>query len=272
MSKRSLPWLQFYPSDWLSDSVAGCCLAAQGLWLRMLFVAHNSQRYGYLEADGKPIPDELMFRRCGCASVEEYRNLLAELFAAGVPSRTPEGTTYSRRMVRDQEERSGAAERQRRHRSHASVTPLSQGEVRSQSQKSESEKSKKPAASPPADPRRVPFIDFAHKSYEQKHSRKPLWQSKDWKGLAGVLKSHSADALPLDRLRVLWENYAASTDIFTVKQGDSLAYFSSNLDKFSDGPITENSSLGVKHGKPTTSDNMRTTLESFRASEQKYPA
>ncbi len=71
MSKRSLPWLQFYPSDWLSDSVAGCCLAAQGLWLRMLFVAHNSQRYGYLEADGKAIPDEQLSRRCGCASVEE---------------------------------------------------------------------------------------------------------------------------------------------------------------------------------------------------------
>ena len=66
----------------------------------MLFVAHNSQRYGYLEADGKPIPDEQLARRCGCGSVEEYRNLLAELFSAGVPSRTPEGVIYSRRMVR----------------------------------------------------------------------------------------------------------------------------------------------------------------------------
>lgn len=142
MSKRSLPWLQFYPSDWLSDSVSGCCLAAQGLWLRMLFIAHNSQHYGYLEADGKAIPDEQVARRCGCASVEEYRNLLAELFSAGVPARTSEGVIYSRRMARDQEERSAAAERQRKHRSHGSVTPMSQGEVRGQSHKSETESEK----------------------------------------------------------------------------------------------------------------------------------
>jgi len=146
MSKRSLPWLKFYPSDWLSDSVAGCCLAAQGLWFRRPFVAHNSQHYGYLEADGKAIPDEQLVRRCGCASVEEYRNLLAELFAAGVPSRNPEGVIYSRRMVRDQQERDSAADRQRRHRRHAPVTPLSQGEsevkVRGQSHKSESESEK----------------------------------------------------------------------------------------------------------------------------------
>jgi hypothetical protein len=143
MSKRSLPWLQFFPSDWLSDSVAGCCLAAQGLWFRMLFVAHNSQRYGYLEADGKAIPDEQLARRCGCANVEEYRNLLAELFDAGVPSRTAEGVIYCRRMVRDQIEREGAAERKRQSRaSHASVTPLSQGEVRSQSHKSNTESEK----------------------------------------------------------------------------------------------------------------------------------
>jgi hypothetical protein len=66
----------------------------------MLFVAHNSEHYGYLEMDGRPIPDELLFRRCGCASVEEHRNLLAELAAAGVPGHTSEGVTYSRRMVR----------------------------------------------------------------------------------------------------------------------------------------------------------------------------
>jgi hypothetical protein len=142
VSKRSLPWLQFYPSDWLSDSVAGCCLAAQGFWLRLLFVAHNSQRYGYLEANGKAIPDEQLSRRCRCANVEEYRTLLAELFAAGVPARTPEGVIYSRRMVRDQQERDSAADRQRRHRCHAPVTSLSQGEIRGQSHKSETESEK----------------------------------------------------------------------------------------------------------------------------------
>ena len=108
----------------------------------MLFVAHNSERYGYLEMAGSPIPDELLFRRCGCSSVEEYRSLLAELFSAGVPSRSPEGVIYSRRMERDQQDRDSDAERQRKHRSHAPVTPMSQGEVRGQSHKSDSDSEK----------------------------------------------------------------------------------------------------------------------------------
>ena len=147
MSKRSLPWLQFYPADWESDSIAGCTLAAQGLWLRMLCVMHTSRSYGCLEIDSKAIPDEMMFRRCGCSTVEEYRGLLAELFTAGVPSRRPDGVIYSRRMVRDQQERDSAADRQRLHRSHASVTPMSQGEVRSQ--RSEV-REKKEAPAPPS--------------------------------------------------------------------------------------------------------------------------
>src|SRR5579864_5960156 len=110
MSKRSLPWLKFYPADWLSDSVSGCSLAAQGLWLRMLIVAHNSQHYGYLEADERAIPDEQLARRCGCATVDEYRSLLAELFAAGVPARTREQIVFCRRMARDQQERESVAE------------------------------------------------------------------------------------------------------------------------------------------------------------------
>src|SRR5262249_14609417 len=65
-------------------------------------------------------------RRCGC-SIDEFHRLLAELQAAGVPSCAPDGTLYSRRMVRDAEIRAAAAERQQKHRSsHASVTPMSQ--------------------------------------------------------------------------------------------------------------------------------------------------
>ena len=74
MSKRSLPWLQFYPSDWLSDSVAGCCSRGHRDFGSVCFsFAHNSQRYGYLEADAKAIPMKQLARRCGCVSVDEYR-------------------------------------------------------------------------------------------------------------------------------------------------------------------------------------------------------
>ena len=110
-----LPALQFYPGDWLRDDIAGCSLAAQGLWLRMMFIGHDCERYGYLCQNGSPIPPESIARRCGCTPAQ-YETLLAELDAAGIPSRTPEGIIFSRRMVRDATARTQHAERQRRHR------------------------------------------------------------------------------------------------------------------------------------------------------------
>lgn len=127
-----LPAIQFYPGDWLRDPVSGCSLAAQGLWLRMMFLGHDSDRYGYLGLDGAPIPPGSIARRCGC-TLEQYTSLLAELDEAGVPSRTPEGVIFSRRMVRDAQIRKSNAERKAKsrklsHACHAHVTPLSEDE------------------------------------------------------------------------------------------------------------------------------------------------
>ncbi len=128
-----LPAMQFYPGDWLRDQIAGCSLASQGLWLRMMIVMHDSDRYGHLCNNGAPIPPEQAARRCGCSLVE-YEALLAELDGVGVPSRTRDNVIYSRRMVRDAEERILNAERQRKHRekvtgvsrgNNADVTPMS---------------------------------------------------------------------------------------------------------------------------------------------------
>ncbi len=99
-----LPAFQFYPGDWVRDSISGCTLAAQGLWLRMILLMHDSDRYGYLSVNGSPIPPESIARRCGC-TLEQYESLLAELETNGAPSRTPEGIIFSRRMVRDAQER-----------------------------------------------------------------------------------------------------------------------------------------------------------------------
>ena len=71
--------------------------------------------------------------------------------------------------------------------------------------------------------------DYAHESYTAKHGSKPLWQGKDFKALQTSLRSHSPESLPLERLKILWEHFAASTEPFTAKQGDSLAYFCANL-------------------------------------------
>lgn len=102
-----LPYIKFYPGDWLRDNVAGCSLAAQGLWLRMMFLAHDSDRYGHLSVGEIPMPPEQIARRCG-ATLEQYESLLAELTATSVPSRTPEGVIFSRRMVKDEEDRAAS--------------------------------------------------------------------------------------------------------------------------------------------------------------------
>lgn len=123
----NLPAMQFYPGDWLRNNVSGCSLAAQGLWLRMIILAHDSDRYGYLVMNGSPIPSLVISRRCGCDSVEQYETLLAELFAAGVPRQLEDGTIYSKRMVDDAKKRSTGAARVDKHRSNgrcnAPVTP-----------------------------------------------------------------------------------------------------------------------------------------------------
>lgn len=101
------PSFQFYPGDWLRDPISGCSLEAQGLWLRMIFLMHDSERYGYLTVNGSPVPPESIARRCGCTP-EQYETLLDELERAGVPSRTSGGIIYSRRLVRDAVDRAKA--------------------------------------------------------------------------------------------------------------------------------------------------------------------
>jgi len=134
-----LPYFQFYPGDWLRDGVSGCSLAAQGLWLRMMIVMHDSPKYGYLvQNGGEPLPDEQIARRCGC-SVEDYRALFSELKHAGVPrfAESHLGQTkrhlgqivFSKRMKDDFMARYRVAVRKRKYRENRnvppSVTPLS---------------------------------------------------------------------------------------------------------------------------------------------------
>jgi hypothetical protein len=124
--------------------------------------------------------------------------------------------------------------------------------------------------SAPGDFRFQPFFAFAFESFTMKHGRKPLWQGKDRIGLKNLLKNHSEVSLPLERLKTLWRNLLDSTEAFTVKQAGSLAYFCSNVDKFSDGPILATPGKGpIGYTKPTVGDNIRQTLEAFRLSEKK---
>jgi hypothetical protein len=125
-----------------------------------------------------------------------------------------------------------------------------------------------PKVTAPADPRFQPFFSFAYESYKAKHQRKPIWQGKERSGLKNLLRNQSAADLPLERLNTLYQNFISSTESFTVKQKDSLAYFCSNIDKFSDGPIVER---GKENGnrKQTTIEKALSTAAATREWERK---
>ncbi len=103
------PAFQFYPADWRKDAaLQSCSLAAQGLWMNALCIAHECEPYGHLTINGQPMTVAQLGRLVG-ATAREAQALVDELLAAGAASRLPDGTLFSRRMVRDEEVRAKRA-------------------------------------------------------------------------------------------------------------------------------------------------------------------
>lgn len=104
------PAFQFYPADWRKDAaLQSCSLAAQGLWINALCIAHECEPYGHLTINGQPMTPAQLGRLVG-ASAKEAAALVDELVVAGVASKTDGGALYSRRMVRDEDLRTRRAE------------------------------------------------------------------------------------------------------------------------------------------------------------------
>ena len=102
MSAR-LPFLKFFPSDWLADqSLRMCGAAARGAWMDMLCVMWKAERKGYLEtSQGVPVSIEQLARIIG-ESPDEVTRIVSELESAGVFSREDgSGVIFSRRIVKD---------------------------------------------------------------------------------------------------------------------------------------------------------------------------
>jgi hypothetical protein len=97
-----LPFVKFFPRDWLSDSaLRTCSLATRGVWIDFLCVMHAAPIRGYLvSAAGTPMSVDQVSRLIGCSPAETDL-LLAELLSLGVCDRTEDGAIISRRMVRD---------------------------------------------------------------------------------------------------------------------------------------------------------------------------
>lgn len=94
------PWLKFYPTDWRSDpALRMCSLASRGLWIEMIALMHEAVPYGHLLVAGRSPTDAQIAVLAGAPS-DQIPELLGELEAAGVFSRTKDGVIYSRKMTR----------------------------------------------------------------------------------------------------------------------------------------------------------------------------
>lgn len=104
------PSFQFYPADWRKDAaLQSCSMAAQGLWINLMCIAHECEPYGHLIVNGRAMTPAQIARLVGL-SAKECGNLLQEIIDTGVIETNSEGVMYSRRMVRDEQVRNARAE------------------------------------------------------------------------------------------------------------------------------------------------------------------
>jgi hypothetical protein len=103
MTEKRTPWMKFYGADWRANAqLRLCSLAARGLWVEMLCIAHDAEPYGHVLIAGR-IPSAAQIAIQVGAAAREVEKLTAELEAAGVFDRSEAGAIVSRRMVRDRE-------------------------------------------------------------------------------------------------------------------------------------------------------------------------
>lgn len=117
------PSFQFYPDAWLNDlGLRRCSVATRGVWIDLMCHMQQGEPYGHLRNAAGNIPLDWLAGRIGMP-FSKLRAAIAELETQCVFSRTPEGTIYSRRMVRDNKEREDWVARQKKTRGcHSDVT------------------------------------------------------------------------------------------------------------------------------------------------------
>lgn len=114
------PAFQFYPADWRKDvELRSCSIAARGLWIDMMCLAHECEPYGHLTVNGKPMTPAKIAGQVG-VSEAMAKKLIAELLENGVVRITDDGVLYSARMVRDEALRNVRAEGGKSGASHGS--------------------------------------------------------------------------------------------------------------------------------------------------------
>lgn len=104
------PAFQFYPADWRKDvELRSCTVAARGLWIDLMCLAHECEPYGYLMVNGKAMTPAQIAGQIGLTAIE-CKRLMQELIDNGVARVNDAGAVYSKRMVDDERVRNARAE------------------------------------------------------------------------------------------------------------------------------------------------------------------
>lgn len=96
-------YIKFFPDSWRADEQLGeCPLAARGLWLEMMCLAH---KHGGFVLINSRVPSLDALAKAVRAKPREVQAGLRHLMENGVCSLREDGAYFSRRMVRDYERR-----------------------------------------------------------------------------------------------------------------------------------------------------------------------
>jgi hypothetical protein len=111
-----LPWMKFYPQDWLSDPALSIVSdAARGVASDLMCIAFNMPERGVFKTNGKPWTLTQISR--AVRGTSEGRELcVQELIEAGVLKKRPEGEIYWARIVRDEAARQMEREKKEKQR------------------------------------------------------------------------------------------------------------------------------------------------------------
>ncbi len=101
-NKKKYYYMPFYPGDWLKDiALNSCSLQTQGAWARLICHMHDSEQYGYLIVNDKPL-DRKGIQNLLRVDDTTYDEIWFELTDRGVIKQNKEtGAYYSKRMVND---------------------------------------------------------------------------------------------------------------------------------------------------------------------------
>lgn len=119
------PWFKLFPGDWRQcPELRACSAAARGVWMDLMCLAHQAERYGHVEYDSA----ETLALSLGIHPTE-FLPAFEELERRKVFTRASPTDVFSRRMVLDEQRRLAGVENGRRGGNPAlkaaGATPLS---------------------------------------------------------------------------------------------------------------------------------------------------